>query len=193
MRKLFLLALLSIVPSVSFAREEVDIHREHTFIAFSTSTLETSTVTVALMNNTNSGVVLRIISVKIMADPDAAVTGLNTAFLLRRITGVTVGLGQDATNQIVRADHGDPVLASLVKLTRMPASVSVAASAGSIGSVTMSSEETTAQDNPKTLYEYGNKGDTPLTLRPGQGISVDQGALAVAAGIVGVQIIFTQE
>ena len=158
-----------------------------TFIAYSTETVTANRVIASLVN-TDATTVLKIISIRIDPATEAGITGLVAAFRLHLITGHSAGAL--ITENIQKADTSDAGLNSNVTFRKQS---TISGKTPSMGHVTASTEETALQASEKFLYRFHGNGEKPITLRQNQGIAVRQGAQTASAGVIGVQIVFTQE
>lgn len=161
----------------------------NTFIAYSSGALTGGRIQFALSNEPGSTVVLKIMKIQLMAATEAAITGLNTNYILIPTTGTLNTSGSPCNVRL--ADTTGSALNA--KVFCRGNNATVYSQKPSLGSITISSEETAIQANEKFIYKFDNVGETPLTLRAGEGIAIKQGALTAAAGSVGVQCVFTQE
>lgn len=168
----------------------VVISQSATFIAYSTAVTQQSTTHFTLINQQGSAVVIKIRSIQIQPIYSSAVTGLNTSFLLNTVTGYAKAVGNAVMTR--KMDSLDAALNANVIVTTGPTSL-FGLGKMPLASVTASSEETSIQTDPKWLYLFTGKGERPLTLRAGEGIVVNQGALPMNAGFFAIETIFTQE
>ncbi len=157
-----------------------------TYHVFAQSNLAASKNHLSILNN-HATAVVKILSVVIGNAAIAAVTGLNTAFRLRSISAHSGGIGVT----IEPYDNTNPAVpAGISAIT----GATTATLINDYGFATLSSEETVTQDDPKILFSAErNPTGQPLTCRTGEGFVVQQGALAVAAGTVWVDIVLTIE
>lgn len=160
-----------------------------TFIAFSSIALTGSRWVGILCNEAGSGVILKVMSIHMFGVYEAAVTGLNTYYKLYRLA--TASTCTNVTGNVVMADTTDSALGANVKVYNTCSSVT--GQSGSLGGISLSSEETALQANEKYIYRYWGNGEKPITLRAGQCVGVQQGALTAAAGSIGARFVFTQE
>lgn len=184
-------AVVGVLGTQAYAIDNPRAQEVPTFIAYATATITGGKEIASLINLSTSSVDIRILSIEVMATAPAAVTGLVADFELRRVTAVSGGT--NLTANIARANKGQVQLSSAVRLYT---GATATTPEPVIGHVTLSSEETSAQHNPAVLYQYlGRPYETPLTLRRDQaeGLTVTQGALTAAEGVVGVRIIFMQD
>jgi hypothetical protein len=141
----------------------------------------------SLFNGIGSGKVIRVWRVEVVNHQAAAVTGLSASFVLARTT--TTGNGTAAV--LRKADPGeDDPPAQITAKHAHTAQPSVAANS-ELGEVTLSTEETSAQTAKQPVFEAAwDRGVSPVTLREGGGVVVQQVGLA-GAGQVSVFIWFT--
>jgi hypothetical protein len=150
----------------------------------------------ALMNGVGSGVVIKILKVKIMNTQTSSVVGIIADFRLRRLTALTGGTSvvprshdtNDAINgSITSATGGTPTdLTGPVDLGRYVYSTDE----WGPGTADVESMDHSMQ-TVWAIYQH-MRGEKPITIRPGEGLDVRQ-LTASTAGTFDIQIIFTQE
>lgn len=161
-----------------------------TWLAYSTSVALANRYHFVLMNGASSAKTVKILNIAIGQLSDAAVTGIVLPFKLYTIASFAGGV---STAPVRAADTSDGAFPPDNNITRGSAVTSVTVQAGPLASVNVSTEETALQPTPKDLYHYDASGGKPLTLRPGQGIAIQEGNLTGAAGTVSIAVEFTTE
>jgi hypothetical protein len=167
-----------------------------TFSVWSISTaLGNNKHMLSIMNNTGSGVVIKLKKIKVINSQTTAVTGVITDFRGFRITSLTAGTA--LTPQTF--DTNDTLNGSI--------SCSTGGTVGGLGTVALlralySSDEWGSGTLDKegydqtlqTLMDLYDEGlnQKPITLRPGQGFTI-QCVTNTTAGTFDIECVFTQE
>ncbi|MCS7117515.1 MAG: hypothetical protein NZ957_01835 [Thaumarchaeota archaeon] len=138
-----------------------------------------------IFNGTGSGRIIRILKVVISCETTAAVTGYAMGFRLRRTA--TAGSGGTSIT-VATMDTTDPSLPSAITVWTNP---TTAPTLSAVVTVAAINPEETGGHYTEVLYERG-QGEKALTLREGEGITVQQYNNA-GAGLINVYAIFTVE
>lgn len=137
-----------------------------------------------LYNATGSGKIIKILKIWAAADSQAATTGLQPGFTMRRFT--TAGATCTAITIVLADTINAAVPAQVTAGTNC--TTDPAGTTADLGRVSFYPDET--QPGTQMLYEHSGKGGQPITLREGQGLMLLSGASAPAT-VLSLTIEFT--
>jgi hypothetical protein len=153
------------------------------------SALAASKFHLGLFNGATSNRLIKIWRVDVVNHLTAANTGTATSFLLNRTTAAGTG----SAAGIRKHDNKSITLPSAITALHTYSPNPTLATNPEMAELTVYTEETTGQSAKMPLFQAAPEcGITPITLRAGEGIVVQQSALA-SAGAVSVFIYFTME
>lgn len=136
-----------------------------------------------IFNGTGSGKIIEILRVIISPEQTAAVTGYQMGYRLYRTTNAGSGGTAVTPNKM---DTTNPDLPTQVTVWTNPTTAPTLTTLVAVGSV--NPEETGSSGTPFPLYE-AKPDEQPLTLREGEGVTVQQYATA-GVGLFNVYIVF---
>lgn len=170
---------------------------QNSFLAFSTASLSAGATHFVLMNHPGSTVVIKIRHIEAQGFFDTNTAGAVTNLWLHEISSHTgvVGAGASSSVQTRRADTALAALnASVVISTGGNLNIPTFVTGPPLVSAVVNSSSA-VQGFPVILYDWQSvSGETPLTLRAGQGISIRQSpAPNLTTGKVAISARFTQE
>lgn len=137
-----------------------------------------------LLNATGTKLVLEIVGVQVVPSDAAAVAGTGTGFTLQRLSA----LGTGTAVVVRRLDKLLPAVpTSVTALSNLLSPT--AESNPELASLAVNTEETAVTSSGPALWPPHGLEAEPVVLNPGDGVGVQQGALA-SAGAVDVYIYF---
>jgi hypothetical protein len=148
------------------------------------STVGASKWHLGLINSAGPRFVVDVVGVQVDPSDAAAVTGTGTGFTLKRMSGLGTGTAvvlRKLDKSVVDAPAGITALSNLTTPT--------AEANPELASLAVNTEETAVTASGPSLWPPVGLEGQPVTLNNGDGIAVQQGALA-SAGAVDVFIYF---
>ena len=137
-----------------------------------------------LMNAAGSRLVVEVVGVQVDPTDGAAVTGTGAGFILKRMSNLGTGTAV-VFRKTDKSINGTPTAVTALSNLTTP----TAESNPELASLAVNTEETSVTSSGPALWPpLGLEGE-PVVLNPGDGIAVQQGALA-SAGSVDVFIYF---
>ena len=139
-----------------------------------------------LFNGTGAGQPIEVLSVELVNHLTANNTGSATTFILTRTTAAGTG----TSIPVRKHDTRTPAVPSSVSILGTFTVSPTAPADNELAAITVYTEETTGQTGLRDLFRADPCcGIEPITLHPGQGIGIQQTALA-SAGAVDIFIRF---
>ena len=138
-----------------------------------------------LTNGAGSGRVLRIVAITANVDSQAAVTGLQPGWTVSRYTTAGVTCTAVTPQSLDTANSALPAqVTANTNCTTDPTGLT------NLFRTSTYADETNNQGSA-ILYQFWNRGDQPITLREGQGITLISGGSA-PVGVMSITIWFTE-